>query len=90
MAIRATQDAPAEVLCVLLSRPSGWAGCVSISRTITTGLKRRLAVFRGRYDRDAAQEAWVNHRPFDRSGDVLFKNQPPAVRALVIERWADL
>eukprot|EP00969_Alexandrium_andersonii_P072005 3177589-Alexandrium_andersonii.AAC.1 len=45
-AIRAMQDAPPAVICVLLSRPSGWSDCVSVSKTVSTGLRRHLAVYR--------------------------------------------
>eukprot|EP00969_Alexandrium_andersonii_P219701 9703311-Alexandrium_andersonii.AAC.1 len=62
---------------------------MSISKTVSTGLRRRLAVFRGQYTCNAQQEDWVNRRPFDRSGNMLFKNQPPAVRGLVMQRWVD-
>eukprot|EP00969_Alexandrium_andersonii_P323252 14282637-Alexandrium_andersonii.AAC.1 len=88
-ATRAMQSCPDAVLAVVLSRPSGWAGCQSISRTLTTALRRHLNVYRGQYDRDDAQEAWVNQRPFDRSGNIFFKNQSPVVRALVMQKWVD-
>eukprot|EP00969_Alexandrium_andersonii_P227967 10067257-Alexandrium_andersonii.AAC.1 len=61
-AVRSLQDAPAPVICVLLSRPSGWADCMSISKTVSTGLRRHLAVFRGQYTRNQYQEDWVNRR----------------------------
>eukprot|EP00969_Alexandrium_andersonii_P285595 12626467-Alexandrium_andersonii.AAC.1 len=79
-ACRVLSQCPAEVIAVVLSRPSGWAGCTSISRTLTTAVKRRLNVYRGHYDRNAEQEQWVNERPFDRSGNIFFKNQSSVVR----------
>eukprot|EP00969_Alexandrium_andersonii_P206311 9115286-Alexandrium_andersonii.AAC.1 len=48
-----------------------------------------MNVWRGHYDRNPAHEQWVNSRPFDRSGNIFFKNQPSVVRALVMQRWAD-
>eukprot|EP00969_Alexandrium_andersonii_P033564 1466872-Alexandrium_andersonii.AAC.1 len=74
-AIVAMQRAPPTVLCVVLGRPSGWSEVQSISKAVSTSLKRALAVYRGSYDRDEEQEDWVNSRPFDRSGNILFKYQ---------------
>eukprot|EP00969_Alexandrium_andersonii_P220581 9742246-Alexandrium_andersonii.AAC.1 len=36
-----------------------------------------------------AQEQWVNERPFDRSGNIFFKNQSTVIRGLVMSRWID-
>eukprot|EP00969_Alexandrium_andersonii_P077357 3411170-Alexandrium_andersonii.AAC.1 len=57
-AVQAMPNAPARVLCVVLSRPSGWSEVTSISKAVSTSLERALSVYRGTYDRDREQEAW--------------------------------
>eukprot|EP00969_Alexandrium_andersonii_P327888 14490067-Alexandrium_andersonii.AAC.1 len=54
-----------QVIAVALGRPSGWAEFGDVFKALLTGLRRARRVYKGRYDRDYAQESWVNIRPFD-------------------------
>eukprot|EP00969_Alexandrium_andersonii_P005367 233186-Alexandrium_andersonii.AAC.1 len=47
VAVSATQRAPLEVLRVVLSWPSGWGEVASVSRALSTSLKRATKVYNG-------------------------------------------
>eukprot|EP00969_Alexandrium_andersonii_P320238 14148692-Alexandrium_andersonii.AAC.1 len=61
-ACRTLGQCPLQVLAVVLSRPSGWVGCQSISKTLATSARRHLNVYRGTYDRNEEHETWANER----------------------------